>query len=441
MKAPILAVVMCAVPGLCEAGSFAINENSANDLGRANAGRVVSSEDALAAFGNPAMMTAQDQTLVTSTLSLIIGDARFADAGSTNVLGAPLRGVDSADAFPDAFVPALQGIVPLTDRIALGLSVNAPFGLSSDYKTPDVITRYQAVNSELFTLNINPSAAVEVNEHVSVGLGVSLQYADVRLTNRIDFGSIALAALPAAQRDPSLPGSDDGGVNLTGEDWSWGWNAGVALHPTERLTLGLHYRSEVDHELSGRAQFFPGPTFGDRLGASGAFTDTPARARLDLPSTLETGLRYRATDAVTVYADWTRQDWSDFRELRVRFANPAQPDTVEELDYRKADRFAVGADVRVSPDWVLRAGIAHDGTPSDPKRPSARIPDNDRTFYALGATFAGPDALGGLQIDAALTRIAVNDTAFARTDTTGNRLRGTVTSDVTIVSVGVTKRF
>ena len=430
-----------ALPGIAQAGSFAVNENSANDLGRANAGRAVSTQDAIAAFGNPAMMTAQERAVVTSTLSYIIGDATFTDEGSTDPLGAPLSGVSTTDAFPDSFVPSLQAVVPVSDRVALGLSVNAPFGLASEFEDARSITRYQAINSELFTLNVNPSVAVALNDRISVGAGLNAQYADVRLTSAVDFGSIALARQMGGTPDPRLPGSDDGGLDLRGEDWSFGWNAGIALHPSERLTLGAHYRSEIDHVLEGPAFFTPGPQFADAVTANGAFQDTEARAELDLPSTVEIGARWSATDSLTLYADWTRQDWRDFKELRIAFDNPAQPDSVEEFEYGRADRLALGTDVRVSPRWTLRGGVARDETPVNPEFPSARIPDNDRTFYALGATLAEVELLGPLQLDLAYTLIDVADTEFERRDAFGNTLRGTGRSRVHIVAAGVTKRF
>ena len=266
------------------AGSFAINENSANDLGRANAGRVVSDMDAIAAWGNPAMMVAQDRALLTSTISYIDGTAEFTNTGSTNALGAPVGG-DVDDFFDNAFVPSLQGIYPVNDRLALGLSVNAPFGLASVYE-PDTVARYQAIESELFTLNVNPSVGFEVTDRLSVGAGFNVQYADVTLTNAIDFGTIALVSNPAVT-DPAVAQSDDGLVELMGDDISFGYNVGAAFHASDALTFGVHYRSDIDHVIEGEAAFTLGSVFGPAVAAAtGAFQDTGAVAELDLPASL-----------------------------------------------------------------------------------------------------------------------------------------------------------
>ena len=58
-----LAVSLLAATALvpANADSFAVNEYSASDLGRANTGRVTQTEDPAAAFGNPALMTRFDR--------------------------------------------------------------------------------------------------------------------------------------------------------------------------------------------------------------------------------------------------------------------------------------------------------------------------------------------------------------------------------------------
>ena len=439
MKRLFAATALAALlPAHAHAGSFAINENSANDLGRANAGRVVSTQDAQAAFGNPALMVHFDRATVTSTLSFINGEAGFAEDGSSDALGRPLGG-DVDDAFADAFVPALQGVLPIGDRVALGLSVNAPFGLASRYPEGSV-ARYQAIDSELFTLNVNPSVGVAVSDTLSIGGGISVQYADVILSNSIDFGTIQ-AGLGGP---PALIASNDGRVELTGDDWSVGWNIGAAWMSGERVTVGIHYRSEVDHLIEGEADFTV-PVTAQALTAGGRFTDSEATAALDLPASLELGVRLSLSDRVDLYADVTRQYWGDLEGLRVVFDNPAQPDTVEELNYGTADRFALGADWEASADWSLRAGVAWDESPSDPEFATARIPDNDRLFLAAGATWRGladgPGLLHGVQLDFAYNRIVVDDTDFARRDATGNLLAGRVEAGVNIFALGATKRF
>ena len=179
--------------GAASADSFAINEYSASDLGRANSGRTTQTIDPAASFGNPALMTEFETSQASLALASILGDATFNDDGSVDVLGAPL-GNGSSGILDDAIVPAAHAIFVLNDRWRLGVSVNAPFGLSTSYDD-DWAGRYQALESELKTININPSVAYRVTSTFSIGAGLSAQYADARLTSAVDFGATCFSQL------------------------------------------------------------------------------------------------------------------------------------------------------------------------------------------------------------------------------------------------------
>ena len=68
--------------------------------------------------------------------------------------------------------------------LSVGLGLNAPFGLATEYDR-DWVGRYHAVESDVKTLNINPSIAYKVDDHLSVGAGVSAQYIDATLSSMV----------------------------------------------------------------------------------------------------------------------------------------------------------------------------------------------------------------------------------------------------------------
>ncbi|MDZ8224960.1 outer membrane protein transport protein [Nostoc sp. ChiVER01] len=68
-------------------------------------------------------------------------------------------------------LPNLYAAWSVSDRLKLGIGINVPFGLSSKYDS-NWVGRYQAVESKLTTININPTVAgVDI-----VGLQVSWQF-------------------------------------------------------------------------------------------------------------------------------------------------------------------------------------------------------------------------------------------------------------------------
>ncbi len=419
------------------ADSFAINEYSPLDLGRANAGRAVLIGDAAGAFTNPALMTVFSSPIVSASLHQILGSADFSNRGSTDAIGQPLVG-DDEGILEDSTIPAVYAIIPLAERFALGLSVNVPFGLATDYND-NWAGRYQALKSELVTVNINPSIAYEVNEELSIGVGISAQYADAELTNAVDFGAVCFGALAPDQcfQLGLIPQAADGNASVKGDSWGVGFNVGVTWSPDPRLRLGAHYRSSVDHTLDGEGEFDV-PAQALPLTLTGAFTDGAAEASIELPSSWEFGMSYEMTDRLTGYVSFQWTEWSSVDELRVEFDNPAQPDSVEELAYKDAGRVSIGVDYEISPEWTVRGGYAFDGTPTQAATRTARIPDNDRHVFAAGASWTPNDRW---QVDAGYNRIQIENISFQRTGAVGDMLQGQYQGHANVISVGVTRRF
>jgi len=415
------------------AGSFQINENSAVDLGRANSGRVTQTDDASAAYSNPALMTQFKQFTLTNSISYIDGKGSFEDAGSVDLLGQPL-GAEPEDFFKNAFVPALNLVYPMNERLALGLSVNAPYGLASTYE-PTSIQRYQALESALLTINVNPSFGYALSESLSIGGGINIQYAHAELSSAIDFGSVCFAGLGPANCGALrlTPQSADGALELEGDDISFGYNIGVAFTPHDSLKLGAHYRSEVKHRLEGDADLTV-PSQAQILTTSGAFIDTQWAADLPLPGVFDLGVEWQAHEQFMISANFNRTDWSQLQTLDVEFENPAQPPTGEELRYNDSDRYSVGLDYAATPNWTLRTGLAFDETPQRDNLPTARIPDGDRTTYAIGATYKGWHFA---ELSLAYNYLSFDEAQFDKLGPTNDRVRGTSDVKVNIFAVGV----
>jgi long-chain fatty acid transport protein len=225
-------------------------------------------------------------------------------------------------------------------------------------------------------------------------------------------------------------------VVVKGDDWGFGFNAGLTWTPAKDILLGLHYRSEVKQKLSGSADFTV-PTAARVLTTGGAFSDTGASAKIDLPATLEAGVQWRATEQLTLYGDVRWRGWSSVDELRVQFDNVTQSDAVDELRYKDATRIAVGLDYRLNDHWTLRGGIAQDETPTRDAYRTARISDDDRNYYALGASWAAGD---GWQLDFAYNRVEIADHAFDHVGDFSERLRGAYEGAADIISIGFTWR-
>ena len=120
-----------------------------------------------------------------------------------------------------------------------GMSLNSPFGLSVGFPESWAGRDYAAGNTSLRTYNAAPSIAYRINDWISVGAGVQIQYAKASPEPR-------RLALPFPGW--SFPVSD---ANLSGTGWGYGFTAGVTLTPTPTTTIGLGYRSGIDQKIDG----------------------------------------------------------------------------------------------------------------------------------------------------------------------------------------------
>jgi long-chain fatty acid transport protein len=104
-------------------------------------------------------------------------------------------------------------------------------------------------------------------------------------------------------------------------------------------------------------------------------------------------------------------------------------------------RFSLGATYEWSEPLLLRVGVARDGSPVPASTRTARLPDADRTWIAVGARWQASDAL---IIDAGYAHLFSDDARVSQNagDTDINALLGgEQTSSVDILSVQVTYQF
>jgi long-chain fatty acid transport protein len=423
------------------ASGFQLKENSVKGLGAAFAGSGVNEGDASVVVNNPASMTRFEGTTVQADLSVIDLSYRFEGSG-TDALGRPLTGGDGGEAGDVTPIPAFSVIHKLDNGLALGAMVSAPFGLKTEYDR-DWQGRYFADTSDVKIVNLTFSAALDVTDRMSVGIGAVYSKADVTLSKSVDFGTL-LFSNPATRPLPfALPQERDGHAEIEGDDTGFGWIAGVTLRPTDRLSLGLSYQSEIDYELRGTAKWeVPGDVraFFDNNPNSAAtsplFRNGGAGADLTTPSTLALVARYDFTDRFAMMANWTETGWSSLREVRIAFDNP-DPDTVEPFEWEDTQFMSLGAEYKLNDAWTLRGGIAHDETPTSIEHRTPRLPDDDRRWYSVGATWKVSDAL---DVDFAFTHLKPKD---PKVDVTsgGSTITGPYDGDANLFGISAQYRF
>lgn len=438
------------VAGSAQAAGFALIEQSASGMGNAFAGMSARSDDPSMQYFNPATMAFMKQGMqLTVGGHVVAPNVSLGNESASNVTfgGIPVSGNDGGNAGEIAFVPNLYFKTDLNDTIALGLGVSVPFGLSTEYKD-GWAGRYHALESNVETININPSVAWKVNENFSVGGGISVQYFKAKLTNAIDSSAIcrATAALGTCNAlGLAVPGNaaTDSYVKLEGDDVSFGFNFGMVFKPNDQATLGLAYRSMIEQNLDGRAKFTRSSGLNTLLNGAGStlLTNTNIQAQVDLPENVSLSGAFQATPDLELLADVTWTNWSRFKELRIDFDNPAQADGVTTENWDDNWRYSIGANYKWGTNLTLRTGVAYDETVvSDKQHRTPRIPDQNRTWLAFGASWIMSPAN---TLDVGYAHLFVKNVKLNNT-TEGSikhNLQGEYDSSVDILSVQLTHNF
>jgi long-chain fatty acid transport protein len=167
---------------------------------------------------------------------------------------------------------------------------------------------------------------------------------------------------------------------LQGDDWSYGGNIGVTLKPASGTTVGIDYRSQIRHELKGSVDL------------ESQFEGEAASASLDLPDITTLAIAQKIGARLTGLAQVSWYGWSSFDQIApVREDGVDLPDDIQ--NYKDTMSFSVGAEYALCPEWTLRAGYQHDETPVQEGFRTTRVPDGDRDWLALGATYQSSDRL------------------------------------------------
>ena len=429
-----------------QASAFALHEQGVSGLGNAYAGAAAAAEDASTVWWNPAGMARlpHGKHLLFGG-HLIMPSTRFTNDGSTPAaFSNPALNGNGGDAGDSAFVPNLFFAMDLNPAWSVGLGINVPFGLKTEYD-PDWIGRFQGIESEVKTLNFNPSVSFKLSERASVGFGVSYQRAEIDLLSAVNYSGIAAGA-GGAPLLGAVGGSGVEGRNSTSVDGdAWGFNLGALFDLTPATRVGVHYRSSLDYQTKGSTSFTNVPAaFAGVPALAAATSNGDVRLDLETPASFSLSAAHKATDRLELLADATWTEWSRISRLPlVRTSGPASGQTLDTLSFNFEDtwRLALGANYQWSGHWTLRAGVAYDQSPVPNARDrSVRLPDEDRYWFSLGATYRLSAAS---RFDVGYTFISVKDADIDNDQTALGRgaVRGTYEGTVHILSLQYQHRF
>lgn len=401
MRVAALALTMVGVGASgAFAGGFALKEGSTSAQGASFAGATASDGDITYSFFNPAALRSVEGVEIGFSNSAI-----FAHAEIDTSVGA-------FDSDEIGVVGAVYVGARVNEQLVLGLSINGPFGLATEWDRGWVGDQ-DALRTSLLTIAITPMLSYDVNPDFTLGVGFTYLYGELLFEN-------------------ALSDARGGGVfELEGAGHAFGFVVGGLWDVTPHVTIGVAAKSGYNFEGDGdlaiiNNQVFPG------------VYDTDASA--DLPAVISIGARIGVTDDVDLLAEAQWQGWSSLDFFQIKSESPLGTIN-DEFGYDDALYFALGAEYAASEALVLRTGVAFDQTPTVDDKRSPRIPDGDRIWLSAGASYTLDY---GVKIDLAYSFISTlesNPIPLDTDDTPGDDEVASGDGRVHILSVGASYEF
>ena len=400
----VLATAMLFAAGGANAAAFPLSEVSTSGLGRAYAGEAAIADNASVVATNPALMS----LFKTNQFSIggVYVDSKINMSGNaqvsiirndvTPILQRSSKDLSQKSVVPGSLVPNMYFVAPINDKFALGGGMNVNFGLKSEYDN-----KYNGGvfggTTDLTALNLNLSGSYRVTEGFSAGLGLNAIYAQAKIERRAGFLADVPAALRRAMNDPkiaTLLASPNASSLLSSpalanvkkdtiltqlQDkaaWAFAWNAGVMYQFNENHRIGLAYHSKVDIDFTDHTAT---SLQAHRIGQEGGL-------KLNLPDYLEFSGFHQLTEKFAMHYSYKYSHWSRLKNLYASYHSDGKEAFHKKMYYRNSSRVALGGTYDVDEKLTLRAGIAYDQA-SATEHASAAIPDTDRTWYSVGATY------------------------------------------------------
>lgn len=346
------------------AAGFQLSEQSAIQMGRAMAGAGIVGDDLSAVHYNPAGMTLLSGTRMQATGTWVAVNLDYESRDGSVTENGRLKG----QTIPAGFITH-----QINDSLWAGLGLTVPYGMGTEFDE-NWGGMDRGTESMILTFDINPNLAWKVNDKLSVGGGISLQYAKAELGFGFDVPSFKTVAH----------------ANVKGDSWAWGWNVGMMFQPVETVRVGLAYRSHIAHNADGHTTL-------DINGMRSLTSDM--KVRIKTPDTITLSATWEATDALRLSGTARWSKWSNFKSLSLDNSGNQMVDLIASAHSTITNNwddtwfFSVGADYKLNGQWTVRGGVAYDQGPVENQYRMAVIPDTDRVWFSGGASYKYTDNL------------------------------------------------
>jgi long-chain fatty acid transport protein len=336
------------------AAAFQLFELGTPIMGAAAVGQAANNFDASASYFNPAGMGYLKDPEFMIGSQIMVPYITFAKNTSNTISGD--SGGNAGNLLPGA---SFYFVYPLSEKLKLGVSMTSPYGGALNY-TDGWAGRYVIQSALFYTININPTVAYRFNDYVSVGGGLALEYMNLHQT----------VALPA--------GPIDGQLNIKVDNFRPGFNLGIMFTPTPATKIGVAYRSQISHDLTGSSTFL-------RFGST-----PPVSTEMIMPHNIIASLSQDIGSRFTALGELGWSNWSSMQNSILYIKNVSATTPRKWTD---TYRIGGGGQFKLLPNLIWQAGVSYDSSPTDVANRLPDLPMDSQWRAATGIIYNATKAI------------------------------------------------
>ncbi|RTQ53665.1 long-chain fatty acid transporter permease [Hymenobacter gummosus] len=321
------------------------------------------------------------------------------------------------------------GFGPQEGKWKAGIAVYTPFGSKLDYGY-NWEGRFALTEIDLKSVFVQPTVSYAITDKLSVGAGLVV----------FALGSVNL------QRDIPVQNNTNGQyghIELDGKaDQKLGFNAGVYFKPTDKLSVGVSYRSKIDATVKGGDVTFSNLPNSEVIASR--FAASKFDVTIPLPATTNLGIGFMPSEKLTLGLDVNYTQWSAYKQLEFTFDQPVNGSNTSSSvrDYKDSFTFRVGGQYQVTDGLTVRAGGSYDLSPVKDGYVTPETPDANRIGGTVGLSYKFGEHFG---VDLSTQFVSLQKRTQTQAELVANgntdRVAGTYKTQIVIPGIGLNYTF
>ncbi|MBM3285388.1 MAG: hypothetical protein FJY81_05905 [Candidatus Aminicenantes bacterium] len=273
---------------------------------------------------------------------------------------------------------------PINEGLVAGIGIYVPSGLGAAWDGDDfsAVTYNVAYEweSRIGVITIAPAVAYEINDMVSVGAALNINYGMFSL--KMHAGTAELPGPPyvfdLGQYEDDLDG------------WGFGATLGVLVKPNDMLSVGMTVRTPSRINFRGESMISNLDLLGAAMGTT-IKDKSDSERDVTWPWWVAVGAAFRPMEGLTLTGDLQWTQWSTIGEIETRYIDPywnlfmtSSKRDVQPMKWKDAMQVRIGAEYKVWENLAVRGGYYYDPSPAPERTLNVLLPSYTFNAFTLG---------------------------------------------------------